>query len=324
MEEKKCIKCTVILSDDNKVKNENICKSCLKNRHNEWRERKKNNIPAPEKVLPTHCSKCKADFNDDNRIKDRTYCKACRSNDYNNQKENMIIKNNPAEQEILCGKCSIVLTPEIQVVGRKCCKPCDNKRRNASKKLHQENTNAQQKVYYENNKDKIKDYYKEHYAENKDKYLENNRKWREENRVKINEQAKLRCMNDINYRLRKSLRVRLHYSLTKDKPTMEYIGCDLDFLKSWLEYNFTKEMTFENYGSYWHIDHVIPCAKFNFENENEIKDCFSWYNLQPLEASKNLSKHDNINEQEIRTHYEKAKIFISKNNLDIKLPELNY
>ena len=274
-----------------------------------------------EKVLNTHCSKCNAEFNDDNRIKHRTYCKDCRSNDYKNQKEKMIVTNNSAEKQILCGKCSIVLTPEIQVVGRKCCKPCDNKRRNESKKLNKETVHQQQKVYYENNKDKIKEYYKEHYTENKDKYMENNKKWREENRDKINEQMRDRMRNDVSLRLRKNLRKRLHYCIIKNKSTMEYVGCDLDFLKSWLKYNFTEEMTFENYGSYWHVDHVIPYARFNFEDENEIKTCFSWYNLQPLEASKNMSKHDTVNEQEVNIHYEKAKSFITENKLDIKIPK---
>lgn len=323
MEEKKCTKCTIILTNDNKVRNENICKSCLKIRHNEWRKRKKHNIPSPEKVLNIHCSKCEVEFNDDNRIKHRTYCKECRSNDYKNQKRKMIIQNNSTEQKILCGKCSIILTPEIQVVNRKCCKSCDNKRRNESKKLNNEAIQKQQKVYYENNKNKIKEYYKEHYTENKDKYMENNKKWRCENRDKINEQMREKIRNNENLRLKKNLRKRLHYCLTKDRPTMEYIGCDLNFLKSWLKHNFTEEMTFENYGSYWHVDHVIPCAKFNFENENEIKACFSWYNLQPLEASKNMSKHDKINEQQIQTHYDKVKTFITENKLDIQIPKLN-
>ncbi len=323
MEEKKCTKCTVILTDDNKVKKESICKSCLKIRHNEWRERKKNNIPAPEKVLHTHCSKCEAEFNDDNRIKGRTYCKDCRSNDYKNQKEKMIIENNSAEQKILCGKCSIVLTPEIQVAGRKCCKPCDNKRRNESKKLNKDKVHQQQKVYYENNKEKIKEYYKEHYTENKDKYMENNKKWREENRDKINEQARERTINDENYRLKKNLRRRLNYCLKKNSSVDNLVSCDLEFLKTWLEYNFTEGMTFENYGSFWQIDHVIPCAKFNLENEDEIKACFKWYNLQPLEASKNVSKQDIINEQEIQTHYKKVNTFITENKLDIQIPKLN-
>ena len=103
---------------------------------------------------------------------------------------------------------------------------------------------------------------------------------------------------------------------------MKYIGCDLDFLKQWLESHFTEQMTFENYGSYWHVDHVIPCSKFNLENENEINNCFHWTNLQPLESSKNMSKSNKIDHDNIKSHYKKVKLFAKKHN--INLPELNY
>ena len=38
------------------------------------------------------------------------------------------------------------------------------------------------------------------------------------------------------------------------------------------------------------LDHVKPCASFNLQNEKEQQLCFNWSNLQPLEASANISK----------------------------------
>lgn len=316
--EKKCIKCDVELTDSTKVTNENICKSCNKIRQTEWRERKKQGLPLIKKVH-TNCSLCDTELTDDNRLNNRTYCKDCRSKKYQDQVKELIVKNDPTVNEILCGKCSIKLTPENQVKGRKCCKPCDNQRRNESKKLHKEETHKQQKVYYEKNKEKIKEYYKEHYVKNKDKYLENNQKWRKDHKDENNEKERIRRSLDENHRIKKNLRRRLYNCIKKDRPTMEYIGCDLDFLKKWLSYRFTDEMTFQNYGPYWHIDHVIPCSKFDLENEDEIKNCFVWYNLQPLEGNLNLSKNNNMNEQEFNNHYKKLKQFATENNIDIDL-----
>lgn len=71
-------------------------------------------------------------------------------------------------------------------------------------------------------------------------------------------------------------------------------------------------MNFENYGSYWHIDHVIPCSKFNFSNEEDIMFCCCWTNLQPLEAKLNLSKNDKIDKPMIELHYKKAQEFANK------------
>lgn len=51
-------------------------------------------------------------------------------------------------------------------------------------------------------------------------------------------------------------------------------------------------MSWENYGSYWHVDHKIPCAKYDLTDPNQQKACFHFSNLQPLEASENIRKSD--------------------------------
>jgi hypothetical protein len=60
-------------------------------------------------------------------------------------------------------------------------------------------------------------------------------------------------------------------------------------------------MTWENYGNpngnhsdCWHIDHIIPCARFNLVDLEQQKLCFHYTNLQPLWAKDNLSKADKI------------------------------
>ena len=50
-------------------------------------------------------------------------------------------------------------------------------------------------------------------------------------------------------------------------------------------------MNWDNMGD-WHIDHILPVASFNINNEDELYACFSWRNLQPLWAKDNLQKGD--------------------------------
>ena len=310
-----CRNCKIILTVENKVCNENICKSCNKIKYNEWRLRKKNNEPPPLKIIHTNCSLCNNELLDENRLKDRTYCKKCRSEKYQKYQVIMINNNDSSINDLVCNKCSIKLTPKNQVKGRKTCKQCNNKRSNESKKLRKEVIAIQNKVYYDKNKDKIKEYYQEHYINNKETYLKNNQQWRNENKETNNIKAKIRLANDENLRLKRNLRNRLHVCIKKNKPTMEYVGCDLEFLKEWLSYNFKEGMSFENYGPYWHLDHVLPCSKFNFENEDDITKCFSWYNIQPLEGNLNMSKSNNISEEEFTDHYKKT----TENNIKLNL-----
>ena len=65
-----------------------------------------------------------------------------------------------------------------------------------------------------------------------------------------------------------------------------------------LEKMFTEEMTWENYGTYWHVDHMIPCISWDLFSDKEQKMCFNYKNLQPLEGKENMRKHAEFDEED--------------------------
>jgi len=93
-----------------------------------------------------------------------------------------------------------------------------------------------------------------------------------------------------NYRIKKSIAARLRTVLSKTDTTMNYIGCNVPFLREWFEFNFTEEMSWDNYGSYWSIDHVIPVKNFDLTNQEEALLCWNWTNLIPVTVAFNSSK----------------------------------
>jgi hypothetical protein len=97
---------------------------------------------------------------------------------------------------------------------------------------------------------------------------------------------------NINYRLKKSLAARLRNVLFKTDITMNYIGCNIQYLREWFEYNFTSEMNWDNYASYWSIDHIIPVCKFDLTIENEKLKCWNWSNLMPVPIQYNSTKKE--------------------------------
>jgi hypothetical protein len=93
------------------------------------------------------------------------------------------------------------------------------------------------------------------------------------------------------------LRSRLNHILKSEKKntTSSLLGCTILEFKTHIEKQFEKGMSWDNYGLYgWHIDHIIPCAMFNMFDENDLKQCFHYTNLQPLWAKDNILKSDKI------------------------------
>lgn len=98
-----------------------------------------------------------------------------------------------------------------------------------------------------------------------------------------------------NYALRKKHRIDKKFSLSekgKNKHQAAF-GCSFEFLNAWLELQFRDGMTWENQGSLWELDHVIPLSYFQGKEENLLR-LWNFVNLQPLLAGENSAKKDRL------------------------------
>jgi predicted nucleic acid-binding Zn ribbon protein len=102
------------------------------------------------------------------------------------------------------------------------------------------------------------------------------------------------------YRVRRNLSKRLR-GIMRSKgrskgsiTTTGVLGCSPGFLRSHIESQFTRGMTWENYGSFWQVDHIQPCALFDHMDDDQVKKCWHFSNLQPLRSEENLAKSDSI------------------------------
>ena len=103
------------------------------------------------------------------------------------------------------------------------------------------------------------------------------------------------------------------------------LGCEWETLVQWLEFNMKPGMTWDNYGPYWHVDHVYPCSLFNFSNDSDRVRCFNWTNLTPLEGNENIKKSNKLDIILIEHYRKRAIEFIQQTpNITIltdKLPD---
>ena len=182
---------------------------------------------------------------------------------------------------------------------------------------NKEKLQADRKKYYLENKSKINANCNDYYTKNKEQITVYKKKWQENNKEKRSIQQKeyylehkeeidkycnkykiQRRKIDVNYRMRDSLRVRIRLALkgqNKSTSTMKLLGCTIKFLKTHLQSQFTKDMSWANYGrkkavKCWHIDHIRPCASFDLSKLSQQRKCFNYKNLQPLWAKDNIAK----------------------------------
>lgn len=105
--------------------------------------------------------------------------------------------------------------------------------------------------------------------------------------------------NDIIFTLKLTIRNRFRKAFRdsiKTGSAIKNLGCTIKHLKEHLETLFYSNMTWDNYGSVWHIDHIIPLSSFDLTKEEEVSKACHYTNLQPLLAIDNLKKSNKLNE----------------------------
>lgn len=189
------------------------------------------------------------------------------------------------------------------------CNICREKRRLDYQK-NKEKENAQARAYHAANKEKINARHAAYNAEHaqqikewrnrpevKERETQRTREWNEKNRDRINarknerrKQPKQRIDMAISTAVRLHL---LNNEIKKEgRSWKDLLGYDIVDLMTHLESKFDAAMTWDNYGTHWHIDHIKPKSWFLYESVDDaaFRECWALENLQPLEAKTNMSK----------------------------------
>jgi hypothetical protein len=88
----------------------------------------------------------------------------------------------------------------------------------------------------------------------------------------------------INHRIAVNLRSRISRFLRgrERQSTKSLLGIDVDGYRAYLQSLFEAEMSWDNYGTYWEIDHIRPCRSFDLTKSEQVAECFHYTNTRPL------------------------------------------
>ena len=154
------------------------------------------------------------------------------------------------------------------------------------------------------NKARVQNHNKNYWNKNKNNqkllckrktYLEQNK---EQIRKSQREYMRKRLKEDPKFRLDMNFGNAIYKSI-KNKNYSKWqalISYNLNGLMRHLEKHFSPEMNWNNYGSYWEIDHIIPKSVFNYTKFEHIDfaRCWSLKNLRPLVKKVNRAKRNKL------------------------------
>jgi len=158
--------------------------------------------------------------------------------------------------------------------------------------------NRQEKIeYLRKYYDEHKEEFRLHGIEYREIHQEDIKEYRETNREKLlkqrRENVRRRHLTDPVFRLQRTIRTRLKCALKNNQKTgsaIEDLGCPVEFFKEYLEDKFYAGMTWDNYGKYWQIDHIIPLRKFDLTDRKQLLKAINYKNMQPLTITDHKKK----------------------------------
>jgi len=166
-------------------------------------------------------------------------------------------------------------------------------RKNSSGKIVLRNqciicSNQQQKKYTINHPKTI---------EQKENFIKYKKSWRKQNKDKINQQYNEKLKTDPIFKLRKNISRSIldmlfsQQSSKRGYSILQYLPYTLIQLQQHLQNQFDDKMTWQNHGSYWHLDHIIPQSDLPYSSmlDENFQKTWALNNLRPLEAKQNMS-----------------------------------
>jgi hypothetical protein len=328
MSQKTCSRCDTTKDENLFIKKRNICKECS----NEYKRKSsaKQKTIDPETIV--QCTKCKEEKKYALFIKGKKQCKAC---DNVRRKQLYELKKNKQSDKVIkiCTSCKInkketEFNPTFSI-----CKVCQKEQKNErinnlSKDLPDDKDCIKCGLTQDIDQFRIgenvcstcttlKLY--EWRKDNPDKFEKicKNQRMKPDYKEKQNKSKHERYHNNPIERIGRNYRQYLRDYIFKDKITKDIdkiVDLPVTKLKDWLEYNFQSEMTWENYGTFWNIDHVTPCSSFDLEDEEQLYECFSWKNTLPVYCKENLIKHTKIDPDSKGYMSVRCKMFMNGKN----------
>lgn len=145
---------------------------------------------------------------------------------------------------------------------------------------------------------------KQHRKDNKEKYDQRARERYKKSKPLLREKYNSDPIHKMRCNIREHIRQAIKYAnISKQHPSIEYLGCSIDEFKQYIEAQFKPGMTWDNHGRgahCWHLDHIKPLCSLQQLTQESLKELCHYTNYQPLWETENLIKNAKFQGQDMR------------------------
>lgn len=83
-----------------------------------------------------------------------------------------------------------------------------------------------------------------------------------------------------------------------------YFALSIEQFRMWIEIQFVEELNWENFGSAWQFDHIVPVAYFDFSVEDDLILCWNFTNIRVARIELNKTNGNRIDIVAARPYFE--------------------
>ncbi len=83
-----------------------------------------------------------------------------------------------------------------------------------------------------------------------------------------------------------------------------FFGLDIETYRKWIEVQFSDGISWDNFGDAWQFDHIVPVTYFDFENEDELRLCWSFINIRVEYIGRDKNQTNKIDVLVVKPYFE--------------------
>ena len=108
------------------------------------------------------------------------------------------------------------------------------------------------------------------------------------------------------FREKRKWQLALRRYIIEKKPSQAYatyFGLDINSYRKWIELQFTPDLNWDNFGSDWQFDHIVPVAYFDFNVEEDLKLCWNFINMRVEKLENNKNRGNRIDVMAVKPYF---------------------